>query len=224
VGATFEAGLPARPLVKVRGEGLCLDDGQRESTNVADGAIRKGSRSDEIRPIIRPWPLPPLRPKRAASIGCRAMWRSKRGPAPRRARKSAYHVVFNTPHPKDLRSVSVTLKRTACFGTCPVYTVAVHGSGLVEYLGEFHVAMPGAQAGRVTAHGLSERRPKLKSKRSTEPRSSQLEGRRGMDGGVSRRAGSADLDRSLDPGVQSRSASPRSSKSHSARGLLEFCS
>jgi hypothetical protein len=34
--------------------------------NIADG-IRKGTRSDQIRPIIRPWPLPPLRPKRAAS-------------------------------------------------------------------------------------------------------------------------------------------------------------
>jgi Domain of unknown function (DUF6438)/Ankyrin repeats (3 copies) len=52
-------------------------------------------------------------------------------------------------HPKDLRSVSVTLKRTACYGTCPVYTVAIHGSGLVEYLGEFHVDIPGAQAGSV---------------------------------------------------------------------------
>jgi hypothetical protein len=29
--------------------------------------IRKPTGSDEIRPIIRPWPVPPLRPKRAAS-------------------------------------------------------------------------------------------------------------------------------------------------------------
>ena len=43
------------------------DDGQIGSNaNVADG-IRKAARSDEIRPIIRRWPLPPLRPKRAAS-------------------------------------------------------------------------------------------------------------------------------------------------------------
>src|SRR5260370_39738676 len=43
-------------------------DGQTGSNaNVADGGTRKGTRSDEIRPIIRPWPLPPLRPKRAAS-------------------------------------------------------------------------------------------------------------------------------------------------------------
>ncbi len=45
-----------------------LDDAQLGSNaNVADGGIRKGTRSDEIRPIIRRWPLPPLRPKRDAS-------------------------------------------------------------------------------------------------------------------------------------------------------------
>ena len=44
-----------------------MDNGQLGSNaNVADG-IRKATRSDEIRPIIRRWPLPPLRPKRAAS-------------------------------------------------------------------------------------------------------------------------------------------------------------
>jgi hypothetical protein len=37
-------------------------------------------------------------------------------------------------HPKDLPSVSVQLKRTACDGTCLIYTVAIHGSGLLEYL------------------------------------------------------------------------------------------
>jgi hypothetical protein len=36
------------------------------NANVADGGICKDIRSDEIRPIIRPWPLPPLRPRRAA--------------------------------------------------------------------------------------------------------------------------------------------------------------
>src|SRR5258708_30639661 len=37
------------------------------NADVADGGISQGTRSDEIRPTIRPWPLPPLRPKRAAS-------------------------------------------------------------------------------------------------------------------------------------------------------------
>jgi len=53
---------------------------------------------------------------------------------------------------------------------------------------------------------------------------SQLEGRRSLDRGVSRRAGSARVDRSLDPGVQSRPPSSRRRKSYPARGILEFCS
>jgi hypothetical protein len=53
---------------------------------------------------------------------------------------------------------------------------------------------------------------------------SQLEGRRSVDGGVSQSGGSANFDRSLDRGVQSRPAASRSRKSHPARGLLGFCS
>ena len=52
-------------------------------------------------------------------------------------------------HPRNLRSVSLILKRTACEGTCPVYTVSIQGSGLVEYLGEWHVDVPGPQTGRI---------------------------------------------------------------------------
>ena len=52
---------------------------------------------------------------------------------------------------------------------------------------------------------------------------SQLQGRRGLDGGVSQRAGSARWYRTLDRRVQSRSASSRSRKSYPARGILEFC-
>jgi len=58
--------------------------------------------------------------------------------------------------PKDLNTVSVTLKRTACYGTCPVYTVSVHGSGLVEYLGESNVDVPGSQASRISPERLKD--------------------------------------------------------------------
>ncbi len=51
---------------------------------------------------------------------------------------------------------------------------------------------------------------------------SQLERGGSLDGGVSELGRSARIDRSLDRGVQSRPASPRSPKSHSARGLLGF--
>jgi hypothetical protein len=57
-------------------------------------------------------------------------------------------------HPKDLRSVSVILKRTACYGTCPVYSVLIHWNGLVEYLGELNVDIPGDQTGRIPPEKL----------------------------------------------------------------------
>jgi Domain of unknown function (DUF6438)/Ankyrin repeats (3 copies) len=57
-------------------------------------------------------------------------------------------------HPKDRRSVSVTLKRTACYGTCPVYSVVIHANGLVEYLGELNVGIPGQQTGRIPPEKL----------------------------------------------------------------------
>jgi len=58
--------------------------------------------------------------------------------------------------PKDPNSVSVTLKRTACEGTCPVYTVSIHGSGQVEYLGEWQVDVPGLQTGSIPPEKVKE--------------------------------------------------------------------
>ena len=37
----------------------------------------------------------------------------------------------------------VSLTRTACYGTCPVYTVKIFGSGLVEFRGEWYVCAEG---------------------------------------------------------------------------------
>ena len=48
---------------------------------------------------------------------------------------------------------AVTLERTACFGTCPVYTVAISPSGEVTFDGKRHVA----QAGQATAKISPER-------------------------------------------------------------------
>jgi hypothetical protein len=59
-------------------------------------------------------------------------------------------------HPKDLRSGSITLKRTICEGTCPVYSVTIDGSGLVQYFGEFRVDIPGPQTGRIPPERVME--------------------------------------------------------------------
>ena len=58
--------------------------------------------------------------------------------------------------PKDLRSVFVSLERTECYGTCPVYSVTIHGNGLVEYLGELRVDIPGAQTARIAPETVEE--------------------------------------------------------------------
>jgi hypothetical protein len=47
----------------------------------------------------------------------------------------------------------ITLERTPCFGTCPVYTVTLSRSGTVSFTGRHHVA----QAGEATATVPAER-------------------------------------------------------------------
>src|ERR1700686_1265374 len=74
---------------------LCPDHGQLGSNaNVADGGIRKGTRSDETRPIP-PWPHPPLRPKRVAS-GVAGL-RSGSGPGDARHALLPKPLANNTP-------------------------------------------------------------------------------------------------------------------------------
>jgi len=41
-----------------------------------------------------------------------------------------------TPTPSDLKEVVITLERTACHGTCPVYALTIYGSGTVIYEGK----------------------------------------------------------------------------------------
>ena len=43
----------------------------------------------------------------------------------------------------------ITLERTACFGSCPVYTISVTSSGAVQYEGRAHVRKLGTATGQV---------------------------------------------------------------------------
>src|ERR1700722_1676274 len=54
-----------------------------------------------------------------------------------------------TIHVDNWASFSVVLQRTACFGTCPVYTVTIHGSGLIEYVGPYNVDTLGSRSARI---------------------------------------------------------------------------
>src|ERR1700730_2925658 len=43
----------------------------------------------------------------------------------------------------------ISLERTACFGTCPVYTLTVYSDGKVEYEGKEHVKEKGARSSKI---------------------------------------------------------------------------
>jgi hypothetical protein len=44
----------------------------------------------------------------------------------------------------------IVLERTACFGTCPVYTLTIHSSGVVEFAGTNHCKASGPQTGKMS--------------------------------------------------------------------------
>jgi hypothetical protein len=47
------------------------------------------------------------------------------------------------PERWDLKGVKIELSRGACFGTCPVYSVSIHGDGSVHFSGQKYVLIPG---------------------------------------------------------------------------------
>ena len=46
---------------------------------------------------------------------------------------------------------AVTLERTPCFGTCPVYQVTISRSGTVRFVGKYHVARQGEASVEIPA-------------------------------------------------------------------------
>jgi hypothetical protein len=54
-----------------------------------------------------------------------------------------------TPGPSAAAAVRITLERGPCFGTCPVYSVTLDGSGAVLFEGRRFVADTGISTGRV---------------------------------------------------------------------------
>lgn len=55
---------------------------------------------------------------------------------------------FNKPNSGYNQTV-ITLKRTACFGTCPIYDVTVYGDGRVVYNGKDFVKAKGKQNSKI---------------------------------------------------------------------------
>ena len=51
--------------------------------------------------------------------------------------------------------VAITLERTPCFGSCPVYKITIYKDGLVRYDGIMWVKVKGEQVGRISTDSLS---------------------------------------------------------------------
>lgn len=47
-------------------------------------------------------------------------------------------------------AIEISLQRTPCFGSCPVYSVSVDGDGNVHYFGEYFVPVLGDQSSRIS--------------------------------------------------------------------------
>lgn len=51
---------------------------------------------------------------------------------------------------------AIKLERTACFGTCPVYTVTIFSDGRIQYEGKEFVKEKGRRTGAISAREFSE--------------------------------------------------------------------
>ena len=63
------------------------------------------------------------------------------------------HAAAEDPVPADF---SVSLSRSACYGTCPIYSVTIAADGTVGYHGEKFVAVTGFQARTITPEKVRE--------------------------------------------------------------------
>ena len=50
---------------------------------------------------------------------------------------------------EDLKTIVIQLERTPCYGTCPAYTLTIHGDGRIEYSGKSHVRDTAAHEARI---------------------------------------------------------------------------
>jgi Domain of unknown function (DUF6438) len=58
------------------------------------------------------------------------------------------------PPIRHWRSLVITLERGACFGTCPIYRVGIHGDGRVVFQGQRFVAQTGRRETRISRHAV----------------------------------------------------------------------
>lgn len=67
------------------------------------------------------------------------------------ARREPAPAVVPEGGPADVEAPAVTLERTPCFGTCPVYTVSISPTGMVRFTGKHHVVHIGQATATIPA-------------------------------------------------------------------------
>ncbi len=71
--------------------------------------------------------------------------------SPRPASTGGTPTPYGDPGAAAVEAPAVTLERTPCFGTCPVYRVAIARSGAVRFVGKQHVTQAGAASAEIPA-------------------------------------------------------------------------
>lgn len=61
-----------------------------------------------------------------------------------------------TPTPTDIKSVVITMERTACKGKCPVYMLTIYGTGSAMYDGEENVTRLGGASTTVSEEKIKQ--------------------------------------------------------------------
>jgi len=59
------------------------------------------------------------------------------------------------PQIKDWNSLHITMSRTACFGTCPIYDVDIAGDGTVHFNGVHFTSTTGAQTASISRDAVT---------------------------------------------------------------------
>jgi hypothetical protein len=62
----------------------------------------------------------------------------------------AQKVLSPFPEPSPSTNFSIRLSRSGCYGSCPAYTVTIHGDGTVSYKGNWYVSIDGEHATHVS--------------------------------------------------------------------------
>ena len=72
--------------------------------------------------------------------------------------ETAEHREVRVPFPEihDWNSLRITLSRGACYGTCPIYEIAIHGDGTVLYEGRDYVRTKGKKEMQISHSSLVE--------------------------------------------------------------------